>query len=79
MAGAEAIPCRMTSRGVVSTVFGHIRKRSTYMFVLSRWNAIVWRGFVEAVRVARGRIPSPRFFGRCVASLAVVSSRSATG
>lgn len=70
---AEAI-WRMTCRGVVSTVFGLSRKRSTYMIVLSRWNAIVC-GFVETGLI--GRIPSWRFFGGCVAGLAVVSSRGA--
>ena len=49
---AEAIPRRMTGRGI-SVVFGLSRKRSTYMIVLSRWNAIVWGCFIVALWVAR--------------------------
>lgn len=48
---AEAIPRRVTGRGI--SVFGLSRKRSTYMIVLSRWNAIVWGCFIVPLWVAR--------------------------
>ena len=72
-AGAEvlAIPSRIPRR-TGATVLGS-RKRSTYMIVLARWDAIFGRGLVVRLRV--GRVASGVPGGGRVAGLAGVSSR----
>lgn len=72
-AGAEvlAIPRRIPRR--TGTTVPGSRKRSTYMIVLARWDAIFRRGLVVRLRV--GRVAAGLPGGGRVAGLAGVSSR----